>query len=200
LLPVAREFALTVKVATPLLPDAASVPVPRIFVPRLKVTLPVGAVVPLAGFTIAVSVVLAVLAILAGLAETVVAVATGGIVTVTVAVPLDAVNALPAPKVAVTVLLPVARELALTVKVATPLLPDAASVPVPRVFAPRLKVTLPVGAVVPLAGFTVAVSFVLAVVAMLIGLAETAVVVATAAPVTVTTAVATEPLKVALPP
>ena len=193
MLPVASALPLTVKVAMPLLPDTARVPLPSVLFPKVNVTVPLGAAVPLDGLTVAVSVVLALLAIPAGLAETVVVVAMAG--TVTVTVPLDAVKALPAPYVAVIVLLPVASELPLTVNVATPLLPEAARVPAPSVLFPRVKVTVPLGAVVPLDGFTVAVSVVLAVLAILVGLAETVVVVATAGTVTVTVAVPLDAVK-----
>jgi hypothetical protein len=196
LLPVARAVPLTVKVATPLLPDISRVPLPSVLFPKVNVTVPPGAAaVALAGFTVAVIVVLALLAILAGLAETVVVVDMAGTVAVTVTVPLDAEKALPAPYVAVIVLLPVASELPFTVKVATPLLPDTASVPVPSVLVPSVKVTAPPGAAVPLAGFTVAVSIVLAVLAILEGLAATVVVVATAGTITVTVAVPLDAVK-----
>jgi hypothetical protein len=97
-------------------------------------------------------------------------------------------------------LLPVASALPATVNVATPFEPDAVNVPVPRDVVPDEKVTVPVGAFVPLAGLTVAVISVLAVELMLVGLAETVVVVATDAAVTVTVAVPLELVKVVLPP
>lgn len=73
-------------------PDAVNVPVPNVTVPRVKVTVPVGAVIPLAGFTVAVRTVLAVGAMLVGLADKAVVVDTGGAVTVTAVVPLDALK------------------------------------------------------------------------------------------------------------
>jgi hypothetical protein len=63
-----------------------------------------------------------------------------------------------------------------------------------------VKVTVPVGNVVPLAGFTEAVITVLAVEAMLEGLAETVVVVWTAEDVTLTVVEAVELVKAELPP
>lgn len=59
--------------------------------------MPVGVWVPLAGLTVAVIVVLAAEVMLAGLAETVVEVATTVTVTVTVVVPLELVNAMLPP-------------------------------------------------------------------------------------------------------
>ena len=53
------------------------------------------------------------------------------------------------------VLLPVARPLPLPVKVADEVDPEAISVTVPSVLPPTENVTLPVGAVLPLPGFTV---------------------------------------------
>lgn len=97
MLPAARALPLTVNVATPLPPETARVPLPSSLFPTVKVTVPLGAAVPLAGFTVAVTVVRALLAILAGLAETVVVVAMAGTVTVTVTVPPEAVKAVPAP-------------------------------------------------------------------------------------------------------
>jgi len=97
LLPVASALPATVNVAVALLPDAVNVPVPSDLVPKVKVTVPVGAVVPLAGFTVAVITVLAVEAMPAGLAEAVVVVATAGTVTVTAVVPVEAVNPVTPP-------------------------------------------------------------------------------------------------------
>lgn len=62
--------------------------------------------------------------------------------------------------------------------------PVPESVAVPKVTVPAVNVTDPVGTAVPEAGFTVAVTCVLALDAMLVGLAATVVVVATGVPVT----------------
>ena len=93
LVPIARALPETFSVATPL----DNVPVPNDLVPRENVTVPVGVWVPLAGLTVAVIVVLAAEVMLAGLAETVVEVATTVTVTVTVVVPLELVNAMLPP-------------------------------------------------------------------------------------------------------
>jgi hypothetical protein len=79
LLPAARLLALTVRVA----PDAVNGAVPSVVFPSPNVTLPAGTAVPLAGFTMAVSCVVAVDAMLAGFAVTDIVVETGA-VTVTV--------------------------------------------------------------------------------------------------------------------
>jgi hypothetical protein len=121
-------------------------------------------------------------------------------VTVTVVVPLDAVKALVAVYAAVMVLLPATRALPATVKVAVALEPDAVRVPVPSDFEPSVKVTVPVGAVVPLAGLTVAVRTVLAVELMLAGFAETVVVVPTAGTVTVTVVFPLDAVKAVVAP
>ncbi len=62
--------------------------------------------------------------------------------------------------------------------------PVPESVAVPKVTVPAVNVTDPVGMAVPEAAFTVAVTSVLALDAMLVGLAATVVVVATGVPVT----------------
>jgi hypothetical protein len=84
LAPIESLLPLRVSTAVAVEPDAASVAVPREAVPAVNVTLPVGAVLPLAGFTVAVNCVVAVDAMVRGLAASVVAVATAGAVTVTV--------------------------------------------------------------------------------------------------------------------
>jgi len=86
----------------------------------------------------------------------------------------------------VTVLLPVARLLALTVMVTEP---DEETGAVPRVEFPAVKANVPVGVAVPLAALTVAVSCVEAVEAITAGFAEAVVTVATAGAVTVTVTV-----------
>jgi hypothetical protein len=145
---------------------------------------------------VAVTIVLAVGAMLAGLAETVVVVETdvAGAVTVTVVVALEPENPITPAYIAVITLLPVTSLPALTVSEA---LPELLRVADPRVVPPRLKVTVPVG--VPLDALTVAVRTVLPVVEMEAGLADRVVVVLAAAPVTVTVAVPVDPLNVALP-
>jgi hypothetical protein len=168
LLPPAKDIPLTVNEAEPF----ASVPVPRFLVPRLKVTVPVGVTVPVVAFTNAVSLVLAELAMLAGLADRlVVVVVTVLAVTVTTVDEDEDVNALLPPYAAVIVLLPETRLAPLTERVAveTPL--PATKVTVPSVWVPSEKVTLPVGAVVPVTGVMVAVTVVLEVFGMLAGLA-----------------------------
>lgn len=89
LAPIESLLPLTVSTAVPEEPDVVSVAVPNDAVPAVKVTVPLGAVVPLAGFTVAVICVEAVDAMLTGLAARVVVVATAGVVTVTV---VDAVE------------------------------------------------------------------------------------------------------------
>jgi hypothetical protein len=86
--PVASAEPLTVKAAVPLPPDAVSVAVPSAVLPTVSATLPPGAAAPLAGFTVTVSTVLALIARLAGFGDTAVVVATGA-VRVTVAFPLE---------------------------------------------------------------------------------------------------------------
>jgi hypothetical protein len=82
--PTERLLPLTVRTAVELLPDAARFAVPRTVFPRANLTLPVGTAAQLAAFTVAVNCVVAVEAIVVGLAATVVAVATGaGGVTLT---------------------------------------------------------------------------------------------------------------------
>jgi hypothetical protein len=89
LVPIESLLPLRVNTAVADEPDAVSVAVPSEAVPTVKVTMPVGAVVPLAGLTVAVNCVVAVDAMLTGLAARVVVVATAGVVTVTV---VDAVE------------------------------------------------------------------------------------------------------------
>jgi hypothetical protein len=85
LLPIARLLPLTARVA----PDAVNGKVPSVVFPSANVTLSVGTAVPLAGFTVAVSCVVAVDAMLAGFAVTDVVVETAGVVTVTDTVALE---------------------------------------------------------------------------------------------------------------
>jgi hypothetical protein len=87
LFPMARLLPLTVTLAV----EPETVADPRAVLPTVKVTLPVGVVLPLAAFTVAVNTVLAEDAMLAGFAATVVAVATGADV-VTVTVPVEPRN------------------------------------------------------------------------------------------------------------
>ena len=83
----------------------------------------------------------------------------------------------------------------MTVSVAVALDPDAVKLAEPRFLFPRVKVTVPVGAIVPVTGVTVAVR---TGEALALELVETVVVVATGA-VTVTVVVAVEPVKLELP-
>lgn len=76
--PIESLPPLTVNTAVAVEPDATSVAVPNEAVPAVNVTLPVGAVFPLTGFTVAVNCVVPVVAILTGLAAAVVVVATAG--------------------------------------------------------------------------------------------------------------------------
>ena len=93
------------------------------------------------------------------------------------------------------VLLPTARLLPFTVRAAVAFPPDAASVTEPRIVFPMTNLTLPGGAADPLAGLTVAVKSVVPVEAIEVGLAASAVVVATiGGGVTVTVA---EPVELA---
>jgi hypothetical protein len=134
------------------------------------------------GFTLAVNRVLPEEEIVAWLAATVVVVP---ISIATLVEPLELAKLPVAAKVALMVLLPIARLLPWTVRVAV----DPEIVAVPRVVLPTVKVTVPAGAVAPLAGLTVAVNTVLAEERMVAGFAASVVVV----PVVATTAV--EPLE-----
>ncbi len=165
--------ALKVRLATALDPLAPRVPVPRVVEPDVKVIEPVGEVLPDAGFTVAVSTVLCVVEMLVGLAErlVVVPIVVTAPVRVTVVVAEAPLKAALPPYVAVTVLAPLDSELPAKVKVATPFEPDADKLEVPSVLLPIENVTVPVGEVVPVAGFTVAVKVVLAERPMLVGLA-----------------------------
>jgi hypothetical protein len=72
------------------------------------------------------------------------------------------------------------------VRLAVSMPPTDESVVRPSTVLPRVKLTVPDGTPLPLAGFTVAVRTVEAVWAIVLGFAETSVVVATAGAVTVT--------------
>jgi hypothetical protein len=88
--------------------------------------------------------------------------------------------------------------LSVAVDVALEAAPDGvpdASVTVPSAVFPSENVTLPAGAVLPLEGVTVAVNCVVPAAAILTGLAAMLVMVATAAPVTVTVVEAVDPPK-----
>jgi hypothetical protein len=169
---------------------------PSVVLPLVKVTIPDGAALPVAALIVAVTRVVPLCAIAAGLAVTVVAVFTGGAVTVTVTEPVEPAKLPFAEYVAVMVLLPAARLLPLTVSAAVP---AADRVAVPREVVPRANTTLPAGAAVPDAGFTVAVSCVVAPEPMLAGLAVTAVVVPASGETTLTVTVAAEPAKLLFP-
>jgi hypothetical protein len=119
--------------------------------------------------------------VLATLAATVVVVAVGGTVTVTVAVPEEAARVVAPLYVAVMMLAPAVRLDPFTVSEAVPLARTAD----PSDVVPVVKAMLPVGAVLPVAGFTVTVKSVDAAAAMVAGFAVTAVVVAGSGAVTV---------------
>jgi hypothetical protein len=122
------------------------------------------------------------------LAVAVVVVAAGGALTTIDVEPLEFAKLPVAAKLAVIVLLPMARPLPLTVRLAAEFETSAD----PNVVLPRVKVTVPAGAALPLAAFTVAVNTVLAEDNILAGLAETVVVVPTGGAVT---AIIVEPLE-----
>jgi hypothetical protein len=88
--PAANWLALTVNDAVAVPPEPVRLPVPSDALPSVKETEPVGVPLPLAAFTVAVSAVLPPVAMLAGLAVTVVVVATTGTVKLTVTVPDEA--------------------------------------------------------------------------------------------------------------
>lgn len=92
-LPAGRLLPLIVRVAVAFGPAAASGALPSEVAPNENETLPVGGELPEAGFTVAVSWVVAVCGKLTGEAVTPIAVAIGGPVTVTVTVPDDAADA-----------------------------------------------------------------------------------------------------------
>ncbi len=83
--PAANWLPFTVSAAEP---ELEMVAVPSVVVPSVNVTLP-----DVAGVTFAVTTVLAAAAMVAGLAETVVVVDEGPVVTVTAAVPVEPVKA-----------------------------------------------------------------------------------------------------------
>jgi hypothetical protein len=88
----------------------------------------------------------------------------------------------------------------LTVTEAVAVPPEPARLAVPRVTVPAVKVTVPVGDVVPLAAFTVTVTTVEALWAMLVGFAASEAVVVTSGAVTLTGRTAeTEPVKFVVP-
>ena len=78
LFPSARLVPFTVSVAAIAAPEVARFAIPREVPPEEKTTVPVGKMLPEAGFTIAVNTVDALCSIAAGFAVTVVVVATGG--------------------------------------------------------------------------------------------------------------------------
>ncbi len=86
--PTARLVPFTVKVALP----EARVEVPSVVAPTANVTDPVGSADPEAGLMVAVRMVDAVCARVAGLAEMTVVVAMAGTVTTTIAEPDDPLN------------------------------------------------------------------------------------------------------------
>jgi|SRR5580658_5878592 hypothetical protein len=89
LLPVLNLLPATLNTAAAAPSMAVNVALPSEVFPIVKVTLPATAALPLAAFTIAVNWVVALNAMLAGLAATTVVVATGDAVTSTIAEPAD---------------------------------------------------------------------------------------------------------------
>lgn len=71
LVPNASADAFRFRVATPFDPEDATATTPSVVFPRTNVTLPVGAVVPVAGLIVADSVVLALVGMLGGVATSV---------------------------------------------------------------------------------------------------------------------------------
>ena len=96
MLPVLNLLAATLNTAVAVPPEPAKFAVPNAAFPAEKVTLPEGVTLALAALTVAVNCVVALCAILAGLAASVVVVvvATVGAVTTTVTEPADAVKLL----------------------------------------------------------------------------------------------------------
>ena len=183
LLPVARPLPLPVKVADEVDPEAISVTVPSVLPPTENVTLPVGAVLPLPGFTVATSRVVPVVTMLVGLAVTVVVVVTVVDVIVTATEADETAKSAPGSNVAAILLLPVDRLVPLTVKDAEAVVPDEGAVKVtdPSQFPPLTNTMVPVGTVVPLTGVTFAVKTVEEDEAMLVALAASVILVPTAA-------------------
>jgi hypothetical protein len=91
--PVARFAPLTVKVAEAEDPEVTRVAVPSVTPAVVKVTLPAGAMLPDEGFTSAVTVVYAAIAMVDGLAVATTLVCIGG-ATVTTAEPVEPLNPL----------------------------------------------------------------------------------------------------------
>ena len=184
--------AFNVKDAVAIAPDAVSDSVPSVAPPSLKVKVPMGAELPLAGVTVAVSWESPFAGMLKGLAAMAVVVAMLAGVTVTVAEALEFVK-VPVPvKLAEMVLPPTTRLPALSVNEATDCEPEGVNVPDPSVALPSLNVTVPVGAEFHEAGVTAAVYRVVPVLVMVAGLAVRTVVVRTVDGVTVTVADAVE--------
>src|SRR5580658_5541934 len=96
-------------------------------------------------------------------------------------------------------LLPALNLLPATLNTAAVIPPVAVSVALPREVFPRAKLTVPAGRAVPLAAFTIAVTVVAALAAIVGGLAAATVVVAASGRATVTVTDAVEPLKPLLP-
>jgi hypothetical protein len=89
LLPALNLLPATLKTAAAIPPVTVNVALPRDVFPRLKLTVPVGRADPLAAFTRAVTEVVALGAIVGGLAAATVVVAAGGRATVTVTEAVD---------------------------------------------------------------------------------------------------------------
>jgi hypothetical protein len=179
------------------IPAAFRVPVPRMVDPFVKVTTPVGVVAPDCGETLAVKVTLCPVLIAVAEALNAVVVATRVCVTVTATGAETELEFVVLPAYdAVIDCVPAAREVVLKEAAPLPL-----SVAVPSAVVPSMKVTVPVGVVVPDAGETMAVNVTLWPVLICVAEAVNAVVVATKVCVTLTvTAVETELELVVLPP
>lgn len=96
-------------------------------------------------------------------------------------------------------MLPMVNLLAATLSTADAIPPEVVMFALPREVLPIAKATVPPGKVVPVTGFTVAVTCVDAFCATVAGLAAARVVVETGGNTTVTITEAVEPLKLALP-
>lgn len=92
--PVANLAPETLSVAVAVTPEAARVAVPSEVLPTEKMIMPLGTALPLAGVAVAVSCAVSAAVMLAGFAVTVVLVASGAPVTVTV---VEAVEVLKLP-------------------------------------------------------------------------------------------------------
>jgi hypothetical protein len=146
------------RVAVADVPDETRGTLDSVVLPSRKLTDPAGAADPLAGFTVAVSVVLAVVRMAAGAADRSVVVAITGCVTAIVVVAAEPANVPVGVKLAPMVLEPVARLAALTVKVAEEEVPETSTGAEPNLALPTEKDTVPVGLAEPVTALTIAVN------------------------------------------